>query len=105
MAWMVSTDFTQKATDHLTAVSAKLASSGYSSRSLVRFETAQPSAHIVEKSVKEREKTYSGVCRSASRMPSSGLRRVKKLRRQHIHFNTAQRLHTVQSSMRHLRCR
>jgi hypothetical protein len=76
---MVSTDLTEVAIDHLILLSARASRLGYNDRSLGSSEIAQPSAQMTENSVKDNDRTRSGVWRTGSSRHTSGFRILKNL--------------------------
>lgn len=79
MAWMVSTDLTDVAIDHLILHSARASREGYNIRSLCVLATAQPSAQTTENKVNDKGRTISGLWRIGSSRQTSGFRILKNL--------------------------
>jgi hypothetical protein len=61
IAWIVSTDLTDVAIDHLMLLSARASNVGYNNLSRCVSEIAHPSAQTTEKRVKDNGRTFSEV--------------------------------------------
>lgn len=79
MAWIVSTDLTDVAIDHLILHSAKASREGYNIRSLCVLATAHPSAQTTENRVNDNGRTISALWRIGSSRHTSGFRILKNL--------------------------
>jgi hypothetical protein len=107
IAWIVSTDLTDVAIDHLMLLSARASRLGYNNRSLWSSEIAQPSAQTTENKVKDSGLTLSDVWRIGSSRHTSGFRILKNLAEliSHTPFETSHkcRLTSQNTSQRHCR--